>query len=109
MIYLTYSANFKNNLINELVISGGGAKNQALLFELKEVFNQKIILSSQLGIPLQAKEPIGFGILAQLCLQAKEVDLSSITGAKSPSVLGQIAPGKNWKELLKKLTKGVKQ
>jgi len=109
MIYLTYSANFKNNLIDELVISGGGAKNQALILEIKEVFKKKVILSSELGIPLQAKEPIGFGILAQLCLQAKEVDLSSITGAKFPSVLGQIAPGKNWKKLLKKLTKGAKQ
>jgi len=109
MIYLTYSANFKNNPIDELVISGGGAKNQALILEIKEVFKKKVILSSELGIPLQAKEPIGFGILAMLCLLGKEVDLRSITGARALSILGQIAPGKNWGKLLKKLTKGVKQ
>ena len=108
MIYLTYSANFKINP-DEIIVSGGGAKNLALIKELGEVFGAKILLCSELGIPLQAKEPIGFGILAELCLKGIQVNLCHITGAHSPAVLGKIIPGKNWQRLVKKLNKGVKR
>jgi anhydro-N-acetylmuramic acid kinase len=95
--------NYDDFAIDEIIVSGGGAHNRALIFEIEQAMWKRVTLSTELGIPLQAKEPIGFGILAELCLSGLSGNLAQTTGAKTRAVLGKIVPGKNWRTLLKKV------
>jgi len=95
--------NYPRFRCDEIIVSGGGARNLALLHELQQVLGRKIILSSALGIPLQAKEPIGFGLLGELCLRGMSGNLPFATGAKSRAVLGKIVPGRNFRQVLGRL------
>lgn len=95
--------NYGNFGIDEIIVSGGGANNRALVLEIGQLTGKKVILSKELGIPLQAKEPIGFGMLAELCLRGLSGNLAHATNAKTGAVLGKIVPGRNWRPLLKKL------
>jgi len=94
--------------VDEVVVSGGGAKNRALVLELEKSLGKKIILSDKLGVPVQGKEPIGFGLLGELCLRGVKGNLPGATGAESRVVLGKITPGENWRELpaIIKIVKG---
>jgi len=103
MIAQCYISNYPRFRFDEIIASGGGAKNQALCYELQRALGKKLILSSALGIPLQAKEPIGFGLLGELCLRGMSGNLPFATGAKSRVVLGKIVPGQNWKQVLKQV------
>jgi len=100
-----YAENYRNFEIDEIIVSGGGANNRALIFEIEQAMWKKATMSQELGIPLQAKEPIGFGMLAELCLAGASANLVQATGARSPAVLGKIVPGNNWRPLLKKLSR----
>jgi len=105
MIAQCYAENYRNFEIDEIIVSGGGANNRALIFEIEQAMWKRAIMSQELGIPLQAKEPIGFGMLAELCLAGASANLVQATGARIPAVLGKIIPGKNWRALLKKLSR----
>jgi anhydro-N-acetylmuramic acid kinase len=76
---------------DRLIVSGGGVKNRALMKGLGERLpHLEILTSDQLGIPSDAKEAIGFAILANETIHCFPGNMPSATGASNPAILGKI-------------------
>jgi len=80
--------------IQEVIVSGGGAHNIALLEYLSDLFEEaKVVTSDYYGLDVDAKEAVAFALLAHLSLEGEAGNLPSVTGAAHPVVLGSITPG----------------
>lgn len=76
---------------DRLIASGGGVKNRAVMKGLNERLpHLEILISDQLGIPSDAKEAIGFAILANETIHSNPGNLPAATGASKPAILGKI-------------------
>ena len=77
--------------IDEVVICGGGARNLYLLERLSSrLARRRVFTSEELGIDPDSVEACMIAWLAKLRLNAECVDLTGITGASKPAVLGSI-------------------
>src|SRR5277367_2710730 len=78
--------------IDQLIVSGGGAKNPLLLVQLSAALNGvEILSSSSFGIPEDAKEAFAFALLAYESFHRRASNLPSATGAHAPAILGKIS------------------
>jgi anhydro-N-acetylmuramic acid kinase len=78
----------------DLVASGGGTKNAALMRMLADELSRMGIAlrtSDELGLPSQAKEAVAFALLAYATWHREPSNVPSATGAKRPAVLGKIS------------------
>lgn len=76
---------------SKIIVSGGGAKNNYLLEELKTLLPKaEIILSQKIGIPIKAKEALAIAFLAYLRLGNIDSNIPSVTGASERTSLGLI-------------------
>lgn len=90
----------KKNPADEVIVSGGGAKNIVLMRELADRFHPMAVAASdEYGIPALAKEAIAFAVLARETINGRPGNLPGATGAGKRVVLGKIvpAPGKKVK------------
>jgi len=79
---------------DEVIVSGGGARNPALVHLLAEaVAPARVRLSDELGVDADAKEAVAFAILAWATVRGQANNVPSATGAKRKVVLGKIIPG----------------
>lgn len=81
------------NTAVDYVISGGGAKNTALVSMLQkrlEPLGCKLMKTTDAGIPVDAKEAVAFALLAYYTWHRHPANIPSATGAKRPAILGQI-------------------
>lgn len=86
--------------MEQLIVSGGGARNQFLMQRLQAALPQLEVLTSEdLGIPTAAKEAIGFAILANETLHLHSGNVPAATGARHPVVLGKVVYGDNYQRL----------
>lgn len=78
----------------DVVITGGGAANTALCRALNHRLgdDRPLLTSDELGIPASQVEALGFAWLGRAALRGEPVDLTSITGARRPIILGGIYP-----------------
>ncbi len=77
--------------IDELIISGGGAKNPVIYQSLSNYFKEVVINQVNLsGINIDNKEAVLFAVLANECLARNSANMPSVTGAKKNVVLGKI-------------------
>ncbi len=78
----------------ELVISGGGAKNPALVERLAaRVQPRPVVLFEQLFFDGEAKEAVAFAFLGHQTILGRPGNLPAATGARGPRVLGHVTPG----------------
>ena len=78
---------------DELILCGGGAKNNTLIKMLRQELGEvKILLSDELGISCDAKEAISFAILAYATIKGIANNVPSATGADKSLILGKIVP-----------------
>ena len=80
--------------INQLIVSGGGAKNPLIFSILSDFYGAngiEVIRSSQLGIPTDAKEAFAFALMAYETFHHRPSNLPSATGANKPAILGKIS------------------
>jgi anhydro-N-acetylmuramic acid kinase len=78
--------------IQQLIVSGGGARNPLILAQLAAALPQnEIVRSSQLGVPENAKEALAFAILGYETFHHRPSNLPSATGASRPAILGKIS------------------
>jgi anhydro-N-acetylmuramic acid kinase len=80
----------------EYVVAGGGAKNSTLMEMLRkglEPLGVKMRLMEELGIPAQAKEGVGFALMAWLTWFGLAGNVPTATGAKRAVVLGKVTYG----------------
>lgn len=74
----------------QIIVSGGGARNQTLLKNLRRLTGLPVITSARAGIDPQAKEAAAFALMAWLALNGKPNHCARATGARKNTVLGQI-------------------
>ena len=76
---------------DEVIVSGGGAHNQAIMRALEEYFKPAPVKRLEsLGFSADAKEAICFAILANETISERPSNVPSVTGAKRPVVMGKI-------------------
>jgi anhydro-N-acetylmuramic acid kinase len=78
----------------EMILSGGGAKNSALVTMLAAELAPlgiKLRLSDEFGLPSAAKEAVAFAVLAYQTWHQRPSNIPSATGAARPAVLGKIS------------------
>ncbi len=79
---------------HEIVLSGGGANNSALIAMLKNelaLSGLRLRFSEEFGLPSPAKEAVAFALLAYETWHRRPSNIPSATGAKRGAVLGKIS------------------
>lgn len=89
-----------NAHVDQLIVSGGGARNDFLMERLRALLPEiEILRSDDLGVPTAAKEAIGFAVLANETFHLHSGNVPTATGARHPVVLGKVVYGDNYKRL----------
>ena len=79
---------------SELIVSGGGAKNPTLMAGLAHEMRElglRLRSSDEFGIPSEAKEAVGFALLAFETWNQRPSNVPAATGAKRAAVLGKVS------------------
>ncbi|MFJ2830413.1 anhydro-N-acetylmuramic acid kinase [Streptomyces sp. NPDC087263] len=80
----------------EVIASGGGTRNPVLMAMLgAELPGVTLRTSDALGLPSAAKEAYAFAVLGFLTLHGLAGSDPASTGARHPSVLGSLTPGRD--------------
>ncbi len=104
-----------NHKIDQLIVSGGGAKNPLIMAQLEAALASRvgaqpaaphvrkiapiqrpfrpiqIIPSDDLDVPTAAKEAFAFALMAYETFHKRPSNLPSATGAHGPAILGKIS------------------
>ena len=87
---------YPNADVGEVVLSGGGARNPVMVSRLREKLAPiPLSLSEEYGISSDAKEAVGFAVLANETVCANRANVPRVTGARDTTILGKISIGKN--------------
>ncbi len=88
--------------VDEVIISGGGALNPTLVNMLAAEFGADVAVRrhDEYGLAASAKEAVAFALFGYELLRGRAANLPSCTGANRPVLMGQLAPGRNFRELL---------
>lgn len=77
----------------ELYLAGGGARNAYLVSRIRALARARhVALTDELGVPTGQVEAVAFAWLAMKCVRREPIDLSGVTGARGPRVLGGLYP-----------------
>jgi anhydro-N-acetylmuramic acid kinase len=77
--------------IDQLIVSGGGARNPLIMAQLgAALLGVEVLPSSRLGVPEEGKEAFAFALLAYETFHQRAGNVFSATGASGPAVLGKI-------------------
>jgi anhydro-N-acetylmuramic acid kinase len=91
----TVAAELDRYGVVEAVASGGGTRNPWLMDRLRErAAGTRLREIEDWGIPSEAKEAYAFAVLGFLTVNGLPGTLPSCTGARRPTVLGSITPGR---------------
>jgi anhydro-N-acetylmuramic acid kinase len=80
----------------EVVVAGGGTKNDVLMGMLRdglEPLKVKVRMMEELGLPAQAKEAVAFALMAWLSWNGLVGNVPKATGARRAVVLGKVSHG----------------
>jgi len=79
--------------IADVVISGGGARNPALVDALTAALSPlPVRMFDKFFFAGEAKEAVAFAFLGQLFLERRAANVAAATGARGPRVLGKLTP-----------------
>ncbi len=94
-IHYNYKKFVSNKIkVDELFVSGGGAKNNFLMKRLKYYFKGvRVKELHQSGLTSDNKEAVLFAVLANECLCGNAANMPNVTGAKRNVILGKICQG----------------
>ena len=93
--------------VDRIYVGGGGGHNKTLIHMLQAALESipVTVLSAQESEG-DAKEALSFAILGYETIHGRTGNLPGCTGANQAVVLGQIAPGRNYRDLMKKIHHG---
>jgi len=81
----------RKNKIQQLIVSGGGAKNPLVMAQLSAALApMEVLPSSKFGVPEEAKEAYAFALLAYESFHRRPSNLPTSTGAHRPCILGKL-------------------
>lgn len=90
--------------IDEMIVSGGGARNPALMDRLRAALpGVRVVPYDEYGLPGGIKEAVAFALLGHECVHGRPASLPRCTGAAERAVLGKITPGRNYRALLERV------
>ncbi len=79
--------------VNEVVASGGGARNPAMMAALATALAPRTVRNfDELFFDGEAKEAVAFALMGWLHLQRRPGNVPGATGARGPRVLGALTP-----------------
>lgn len=82
--------------LDEIYMGGGGSYNPNIVNYLKQRMpNTRITFVDETGIPVGAKEALGFALLTHECFVGRPMIVPRNTESDKPGVVGQIQPGRN--------------
>jgi len=79
---------------HQMIVSGGGAKNPALISVLRRkmtALGVELHFSDEFGVPAEAKEALAFALLAYETWHRRPSNVPSATGARRAAILGKIS------------------
>lgn len=89
--------------LDAVVLAGGGASNPTLVEEIRQRLSPTPVVShDDTGVPGSAKEAVAFALLGYETIQGRPGNVPSCTGAGRAVVLGQIAPGENYCQIMQR-------
>lgn len=89
--------------IAEAILGGGGRSNPVMVRMLRQLLQPTAILTHEdIGLDSDFKEAAVFAVLAHETWHGRTATLPALTGAKRASLLGQITPGDNYADLLRR-------
>ncbi len=92
---------------DHVYIGGGGGHNKTLIRMLQAALESiPVTVLSEQESDGDAKEALSFAILGYETIHGRPGNLPSCTGANQAVVLGQIAPGRNYRDLMQKIHPG---
>jgi anhydro-N-acetylmuramic acid kinase len=78
---------------DEIYLAGGGARNGSLVGRIRTLAQGRpVAITDELGVPTAQVESMAFAWLAMKCVRREPIDLTAITGAREPRVLGAVYP-----------------
>jgi anhydro-N-acetylmuramic acid kinase len=81
--------------VDEVLASGGGAKNLALMDMLRSALApMRVRRFDEVFFDGEAKEAVAFALLAKLFVEERAGNVPSATGATGPRILGKLTPGR---------------
>jgi anhydro-N-acetylmuramic acid kinase len=94
--------------IDELIVSGGGARNPALMDALRAALPDGVQFREPdaFGVPAQAKEAMAFALLGYEGLHGRPAALAA---GGAGAVLGCLAPGANYRPLIGRVAAGLEE
>ena len=79
--------------VDDVVVSGGGTRNDTLVRMLKDTFAPvPVVMSDECGVNSMAKEAIAFAVLASEAVSGGRANVPGATGARRRVILGKIVP-----------------
>src|SRR6185503_18762726 len=80
--------------VDEVLCSGGGSKNLALMDMLTSgLAPMRVRRFDEVFFDGEAKEAVAFALLARLFIDGRPGNVPTATGAAGPRVLGKLTPG----------------
>jgi anhydro-N-acetylmuramic acid kinase len=90
-IYYSYEK-FIDKVVDEIIVSGGGAKNNFIMERLKMLFPKSEIKPlNKNGITVDNKEAVLFAVLANETMNHKTSNLPQVTGADRQVIQGKVS------------------
>lgn len=90
----TVAAECRRHGVTEVVASGGGVRNPALVATLRRALHPiPLVMSEERGLPPEAKEAYLFALLGFLAWHGLPGTAPGATGARGPRLLGRLSPG----------------
>jgi anhydro-N-acetylmuramic acid kinase len=78
---------------DEIYLAGGGARNPEIVTRIAALASGRhVAQTDELGVPTGHVESLAFAWLAMKCVRREPIDLTAITGACAPRILGAIYP-----------------
>lgn len=89
--------------VQEVILGGGGRHNPVMVGMLQQLLAPAAVKSHEdIGLDSDYKEALVFAVLAYETWHGRPASLPALTGARLASVLGQITPGDNYADLLRR-------
>ena len=71
--------------MDDIVVAGGGALNTSLVDAIRHASAPPLRVSSELGVPVQAREALAMAVLGALCADGVPITLPQVTGCREPA------------------------
>jgi len=92
--------------IDDMFVCGEGSLNPNIMEYLRQQMpSVRLRTLEEVGIPGESKEALAFAQLGLECLLGRPSIVPQRVETRAPAIIGQIQPGRNWRKLLRKVSK----